>query len=164
MQIKKLASEELSKIQEIAHKTWPDTFRNILSEAQIDYMLKWMYNLDTLAKQLESGHEFYVLEEKEGVLGFIGIEPFHPEPDSLKIHKLYVLPQSQGAGVGKQLIEKSKEVALKKGLNRVILNVNRFNNAVDFYKHLDFIVVKEEDIEIGNGYLMEDYVMSLTIH
>jgi ribosomal protein S18 acetylase RimI-like enzyme len=77
---------------------------------------------------------------------------------------LYVIPESQGLGVGKQLIEKSKEVALNNGLKSVVLNVNRFNNAVDFYKRLDFIVVKEEDIEIGNGYLMEDYVMSLTIH
>lgn len=163
MQIKKLTTEELVIVQEVAHKTWPNTFRNILSNAQIDYMLEWMYNRDTLIRQAKSGHEFYVFENKGVVLGFCGIEPFHPDPDSLKIHKLYVLPESQGLGVGKQLIEKSKEVALKNGLKSVVLNVNRFNNAVDFYKHLDFIIVKEEDIEIGNGYLMEDYVMSLTI-
>jgi ribosomal protein S18 acetylase RimI-like enzyme len=163
MQIKKIAPEELAIIQEIAHKTWPDTFRNILSVTQIDYMLEWMYNLDTLSNQVKSGHEFYVFEEKNIVLGFIGIEPFHPDPDSLKIHKLYVLPESQGLGVGKQLIEKSKEVAFENGISNLVLNVNRFNNAVEFYTHLGFTVVKEEDIDIGNGYLMEDYVMSLTI-
>ena len=39
------------------------------------------------------------------------------------------------------------------------LNVNRFNKAIYFYQKNQFEIVEEVDIEIGNGYLMEDYVM-----
>ena len=39
------------------------------------------------------------------------------------------------------------------------LNVNRFNKAIDFYLKNGFKIIKEENIEIGNGFLMEDYVM-----
>ena len=47
--------------------------------------------------------------------------------------------------------------------NIIELNVNRQNNAVDFYKRLGFTILKEVDIPIGKGYFMNDYVMSLTL-
>ncbi|MEI9808163.1 MAG: hypothetical protein WDO16_09960 [Bacteroidota bacterium] len=37
--------------------------------------------------------------------------------------------------------------------------MNRSNNAKLFYEKIGFIVIREEDIDIGNGYLMNDYVM-----
>jgi hypothetical protein len=43
------------------------------------------------------------------------------------------------------------------------LNVNRFNPSVEFYKHLGFKVVAEEDIDIGRDYFMEDYIMELNL-
>jgi len=41
----------------------------------------------------------------------------------------------------------------------ISLNVNRFNLASLFYQKQGFQIVGEEDIAIGNGYLMEDYKM-----
>jgi len=46
-----------------------------------------------------------------------------------------------------------------KGASSLQLNVNRNNNAKVFYEKIGFAVIKEEDIDIGNGYLMNDYVM-----
>ena len=59
--------------------------------------------------------------------------------------------------------QQAKKEALKNECTSLILNVNRFNNAVQFYQHLGFRIVKEENIDIGNGYLMEDYVMDLMV-
>jgi hypothetical protein len=39
------------------------------------------------------------------------------------------------------------------------LNVNKYNSAQDFYKKLGFCIDYEEVIDIGNGYVMDDYVM-----
>lgn len=39
------------------------------------------------------------------------------------------------------------------------LNVNRYNKAKGFYERLGFNVIGEENIPIGNGYFMNDYVM-----
>lgn len=159
MKIKLLTADEMNIVQELAYATWPDTFKSILSSEQIDYMLEWMYNLDTLKEQVNSGHQFFAFFENSTPLGFIGIQLHYPTEQSLKIHKLYVLPNIQGKGVGKQLVSKAIEVAKENEISELLLNVNRFNSAVDFYKHLGFKVAYEENIDIGNGYLMEDYVM-----
>jgi GNAT superfamily N-acetyltransferase len=161
--VEEINEDQVSIVQDLAYATWPDTFKSILSPEQIRYMLDWMYNLDTLKEQIHSGHRFFVCFEDGIPLGFIGVQPHHPDFQKLKIHKLYVLPETQGKGIGKILFEKSKEVARSLHIPTIVLNVNRFNKAVDFYKHLGFIVAYEENIDIGNGYWMEDYVMSYSL-
>jgi GNAT superfamily N-acetyltransferase len=161
--VEELNEDKVQIVQDLAYATWPDTFKGILSPEQISYMLDWMYNRDTLKKQIRSGHRFFACFEEGVPFGFIGIEPHHPDQYKLKIHKLYVLPETQGKGMGKLLFEKAKEVARQLNIPTVVLNVNRFNKAVDFYKHLGFTVAYEENIDIGNGYWMEDYVMSYEV-
>jgi hypothetical protein len=41
----------------------------------------------------------------------------------------------------------------------VFLNVNKYNKAQYFYSKLGFAIIKEEVIDIGNDYVMDDYVM-----
>ena len=158
-----LSKNEMVVVREIAQITWPITYREILSSEQLDYMFEWMYNLETLQNQVEEGQLFYVLKENGKPLGFIGIELFSSKKNDLKIQKIYVLPDAQGKGVGKKLIEKAIEIAQEKGIEQVILNVNRFNKAVSFYQKLGFKISSEVNIDIGKGYLMEDYIMNYTI-
>lgn len=163
MSIQKLSQNELQVVQDLAYATWPETFKEILTKEQIDYMLEWMYNLETLKNQVKDGHQFYLYSENEIPLGFIGFESFQPFKNVIKIHKLYVLPQTQGSGVGKKLIQKTVEIAKETGVFSIVLNVNRFNKAVSFYQYLGFQIIFEENIDIGNGYLMEDYVLELEV-
>lgn len=159
MMIKELAKGELKRIEELARATWPDTFKEILTPDQISYMLNWMYNVDTLGQQKEDGHAFYVYNDGELDLGFIGLEPHYKGASKLRIHKIYVLPAAQGKSVGKKLMEFAEERAKELNLDMLNLNVNRYNAAVDFYKYLGFEIVKTEDIDIGDGFFMNDYVM-----
>lgn len=158
-----LSKNEMVVVREIAQITWPITYREILSSEQLDFMFEWMYNLETLQNQVEEGQLFYVLKENGNPLGFIGLELLTLEKNDLKIQKIYVLPNAQGKGVGRKLIEKAVEIAQKKGIEHVILNVNRFNKAVSFYQKLGFKITSEVNIDIGKGYLMEDYIMNYTI-
>ncbi len=65
----------------------------------------------------------------------------------------------QGKGVGKLLLQEVTDRAQQLGQDTLLLNVNRFNVAIDFYKRQGFYVIAEEDIDIGNGYFMNDYLM-----
>ena len=91
--------------------------------------------------------------------GFLGIEPNYPDAGTLRIHKIYVEASEHGKGLGKALLQKAIEIGKELDVATINLNVNRFNSAVDFYKSQGFKIVKEEDINIGRGYYMEDYVM-----
>lgn len=158
--IRRIDSPEAEIIQKLAHAIWPDTFQSILSNEQIAYMLNWMYSIETLQEQIKTGHEFYVAAIDNEPVGFMGIEKIEQR---LKIHKLYVLPKMQGEGLGNMFIDFAKKRAQEMNATALFLNVNRFNKAVDFYKHIGMQIIKEEDIDIGNGYLMEDFVFELTL-
>lgn len=163
IEISPAKTEDLIQIQSIAHRTWPHTFGAILTPEQIDYMLNWMYDLKNLEKQLNAGHQFFLAEDSDETLGFIGIEPNY-EPGKLKIHKIYILPSAQGKGVGKKLFSKIREVAKENRQKTLTLNVNKENKpAIDFYLHSGFKEVKREVIDIGNGYVMDDIVFELEI-
>ena len=159
MEIFQISNSDIFRIKTIAELTWPDTFKDILSNEQIRYMLDWMYSIEVLASQIDNGHQFYVLTENEKDLGFVGIELNYPNQGKTKIHKIYVLPEFQGKGIGGKLIEKVVQYSKLNKINSLTLNVNRFNKAIDFYLKKGFKITMEENIDIDNGFLMEDYVM-----
>jgi diamine N-acetyltransferase len=156
--IRGIQANELALIQTLAHRIWPDTFREILSPEQIDYMLRLMYDIEVLQKQFSEGHRFFLYNADGAPVGFMVIEP-RPEESMVKIHKLYVLPEAQGKGVGKGFLQFCESWARRNNFSKVCLNVNRFNKAVGFYRRMGMEIVREEDIDIGEGFLMEDYVL-----
>lgn len=158
-----LTKDDVFLVNQLAHDIWPHAFREILSKDQIDYMLDWMYNVNTLQEQAQTGHLFYIVKEHGIAKGFVGLEPNYPDVGKLRIHKLYMLPECQGKGMGRVLLNKAIDVAFDLDLTSLHLNVNRFNDAVEFYKHCGFSVIGEEDIDIGKDYLMEDFIMELNL-
>ncbi len=163
LEIEQVRANNAYIINDLAHQIWPHAFRGIISEDQIKYMLDWMYNVQTLEEQINTGQLYYVLKEFGQAKGFIGLEPNFPDAEQLRIHKLYVLPNEQGKGFGRKLLTQAIDVAFDLDLKSLHLNVNRFNESVKFYKHVGFSTIGEEDIDIGQGYLMEDYIMELRL-
>ena len=157
--IKEAQPNELNIIQNIARRTWPVTYGGILTGAQIQYMLDLFYSTEALSENLEDGHHFVLARENDEIMGFASFVHDQPEKSTTKIPKIYVLPVAQGKGVGQKLMETIERQARQHGARKLTLNVNRFNKALTFYQHLGFDIVAETDINIGNGYLMEDYIM-----
>ncbi|UUF12741.1 MULTISPECIES: GNAT family N-acetyltransferase [Flavobacterium] len=155
---------DIKTIQEITNITWPITYGEILTKEQLDYMLDLFYSEEALAKQIENKEQlFYLISDSDSTIGFIGIEHNYNNEALTKIHKIYLLPETQGKGYGKIVFESIEKLALENNSAALLLNVNRFNTALNFYKKLGFEVKETVDIEIGNGYLMEDYVMGKEI-
>ncbi len=164
VQLRQITKEELSKVQRIAHQTWPSTFGAILSAEQIAYMLNWMYDLSLLESQVEKGHTFLIAEEQGTASGFAGFELFYKEGKKAKLHKLYLLPSSHGKGTGKALLQEVASRARAVGQQILTLNVNKDNQkAIDFYTSQGFVEIYKEVIDIGNGYVMDDAVMELVL-
>lgn len=164
MEIIKADKSHFPAIRDIAMQTWPDTFAKILSKEQISYMLEMMYSIPSLEKQTEQdNHVFLLAQEDNEYFGYLSYELNYKNLSKTKIHKIYILPKSQGKGVGKLLINKVNEIALDAEQQILALNVNRDNKAVDFYKKIGFSIIGTEDIDIGNNFLMEDYIMEKSL-
>nr|WP_294859835.1 GNAT family N-acetyltransferase [uncultured Fluviicola sp.] len=158
--VRKADKSDISKIEEIAKNTWPIAYKDVISPDQIRYMLDLMYSKSKIEAAIQDPNQAFWLAEKQGeTLGFCGIEIHNPTSEYLRIHKLYVLPETQGLGVGKLLVEKVTEEAQSLGIHLLHLNVNKKNKAYYFYKKLGFEIDHEEVIDIGNGFVMDDFVM-----
>ncbi|WP_125722938.1 GNAT family N-acetyltransferase [Flavobacterium ustbae] len=164
IQITEASLNDIAKIQEIANITWPITYGEILTAEQLEYMLDLIYSDEALSKQIQNKEQlFYLISDANSVIGFIGIEHNYKNEAITKIHKIYLLPETQGKGYGKIVFEEIQKMALENNSSALLLNVNRFNTALNFYKKLGFEIKETVDIEIGNGFLMEDYVMGKNI-
>lgn len=122
-------------------------------------MLDLFYSPESLeAQMLIKKHQFILVELDEEPVGFASFS--HTEStDIYKLHKLYVLPEIQGKGLGKALLDFIIQQLKTSEARLLLLNVNRQNRARSFYEKLGFTVIKEEDVDIGNNYFMNDYVM-----
>lgn len=152
--------QDFKTIREIANKSWAATYGPILPKEQIDYMLDLFYSEQTLLENLnEKGHSFLLVNEGEVCLGFASYEHNYLNQKCTRLHKIYLLPEAQGKGAGKLLINAVENLAKENQSTTVSLNVNKFNKAISFYKKIGFEVVSEEDILLEHGYKMEDYKM-----
>lgn len=155
--IEKIGLTDLERIIDLANKTWEPTYKNILSKEQLLYMFDLMYNKDTLKERVLTGNEFYIARINKLDIGFM--ETVNNHSDKLSVSKIYIDPNFQKKGIGKIMIEFLEKEARTNKFKSLSLNVNRFNPAQHFYTKMGFHIEKEIDIEIGNGYLMEDYIM-----
>lgn len=150
---------DLASVKLLAEQTWPTAYRDIISAAQISFMLAQMYSKGELLDQVSKGHEFLIASELIDDVGFAGYALANAETQTYKLHKLYVLPMVQGKGVGRLLMNEVVERIRRKGGKFLQLNVNRANKAVAFYKKAGFEIKETVDLDIGNGFFMNDYVM-----
>lgn len=157
--LRKAKEQDIEIIRDIAAATWPETYLDIIGQQQIDYMLDKMYNKGELLKQFLEGHTFIIAEDGSNEYGFAGYSIINHEERIYKLHKLYVLPTAHGKGVGKILINEVFNQVKDAGAHSLELNVNKHNNAKDFYLKGGFTIKEAVKLDIGDGYFMDDYVM-----
>ena len=169
VQIRKAETDDLQSIHDMAQVVFRDTYKGILSPDQMEYMMGMMYSLPNLRKQLEGGHHYYIAQDGDNRLGYVSLQHEGADEDGTEVfhlHKIYVMPDAQGQGVGKILfdtaIDHAKQITAGRKA-RIELNVNRYNKAVDFYRHIGMRVLLEEDFPIGNGFYKTDYIMGLDV-
>lgn len=158
IQFRKANVDDFETIRSIAKVTWPITFGEILSPEQISYMMKMMYGMDSLIDQTENkGHVFILVLLNRSYVGYVSYQLNYLE-DTCKIHKLYFLPKAQGKGIGRSTVRYVEQIARSTNQKVLRLDVNYKNSAVDFYKAIGMKKVDEVTTEIGQGFLMEDYI------
>lgn len=161
LSLQRAYEKDIPLIRNLSMKIWPQTYATILSEDQIKYMLDMMYSEVSLQKQMTEHHEFIIVNDGKDPIGFASFNM--SEPGIYKLQKIYVMPENQGKGTGKFVINEIIKAMMRKGGTALQLNVNRNNKAKEFYEKLGFAVIREEDNDIGNGYVMNDYVMEKKI-
>ncbi len=161
IEVKKADTTSINVIQNLANIIWPATYSDILTPQQLDYMMELIFSKPSLQKQIEKGHQFIIAYDGEQAVAFASYSAKENNPAVFKLHKIYILPNQQGKGIGKILLNYiANEIHPATVLQ---LNVNRHNKALYFYEKSGFKIIGEEDIDIGNDFYMNDYVMELKL-
>ncbi|MDB5231980.1 MAG: family N-acetyltransferase [Chitinophagaceae bacterium] len=156
---RKAVSSDIALIKELAHQIWPHSYGQILTSAQLEYMLDFIYSETALQKQMNEGQQFIIAYINDEPVGFAAYSLLDNMRSVFKLHKIYILPSTQGTGLGKKLLCYIIDIVKSSGGRILTLNVNRHNKAKDFYTKLGFKIIKEEDVPIGHNYFMNDYIM-----
>ena len=164
IQSRVLKKEELHLVREVADVVWPVTFQEILSPAQITYMMQMMYAPEVMEREFDEGIRFHGIFDEGKAIGYFTWGPCDSAPNTAKLHKCYLLPAYQGKGIGSRMLHLAMEAAKAAGFMRLRLNVNRNNaKAIKAYLRNGFQTIQSVDNPIGNGFFMNDYVMEATI-
>jgi ribosomal protein S18 acetylase RimI-like enzyme len=124
-----------------------------------------IYSEESLSEQIQKRQQlFFIVNDGIATIAFFSIEHQYNNEAVTRINKIYILPQSHGKGIGKYLIDAITTLAKEKESKKLSLNVNKYNKALLFYQKIGFIITNEVNIEIGKGYLMEDFVMEKSIN
>ncbi len=162
MLIRDAGLSDITIIHELATAIWWPTYKTVLLDEQISFMLENMYSVNALNYQMQNGYDFLIVERENIPVGFAAYSLTEPENKVYKLEKLYVLPSEQGKGTGKKLINEVILKSLEKGAEILELNVNRGNKAFNFYQKLGFEIYKEVDIPY-HQFVLNDYVMRKNI-
>ena len=163
-EVRKATLQDCDLIHALAAEAFPHTYRDILSPEQTEYMMHWMYDVESIRHQMTNeGHVYFIAYMNGLPVGYVSVRP--EGEGKVHLEKIYVLPAFQKRHVGGRLFRHAVAYVKKKFPQaRVMeLNVNRRNSALDFYLHMGMRIDREGDFDIGNGFYMNDYIMRLEL-
>ena len=164
LSIRRASENDCELIRRLAGEVFPATYRDILTPAQLDYMMEWMYSAKSLSEQFRAGHVWFIASSDGEPCGYVSVE--RQGDDLFHLQKIYVLPRFQGLGAGAFLFRHAVEHirSVHPAPCTMELNVNRSNPALHFYERMGMRRLREGDFPIGDGYYMNDYIMGLEIN
>lgn len=155
---------QIEKVAALATEIWHEHFISILSLQQIGYMVEKFQSFSAMEGQIETqGYQYYMLTENDALIGYCGLKE-EAEEKRLFLSKLYIQKQYRGKGYASQAFRFMVNLCKEKGYHKIWLTVNRFNeNTIKVYEKKGFIKTRTQVADIGNGFVMDDYIMEKTI-
>ena len=150
--------KQIEGLAEIAKLIWSEYFPGIITPEQVDYMVEKYQSADAITRQISNdGYMYFMVLGNEEILGYLALKA---DGNQLLLSKLYLKKEFRGRGYFNKMLSFAEKIAKEKGLNSLYLAVNKHNdNAVAVYLKKGFSIKKEQTADIGNGFVMDDYIM-----
>ena len=149
--------ELAERISVLADMIWHECYASVLPQGQIDYMLRTYHSAEAMMREMSEGYEFFIVTDGGRDVGYYSV---HDEGNRLYVSKVYLLKECRGKGLGKRMFGEIDAYAEEHGLSEEYLRVNKGNPTVGIYRKSGFSVTDTVTSDIGNGYVMDDYVMT----
>ncbi|MCD8219845.1 MAG: GNAT family N-acetyltransferase [Ruminococcus sp.] len=125
-------------------------------------MINRFQSVHALTEQLQTGYCYQMLLYDDMPIGYFGICP--QADGSLFLSKLYIKQAFCGKGFASLQFQEILRQARKRRTSSVWLTVNKHNEqAIAVYQHFGMTYIRSQVSEIGNGFVMDDYVFSIPV-
>jgi len=162
-----LAEEDFTELRELAGTIWRQHYTAIISAAQVEFMLESRFSDDALRVQLQAAESWLeVLRASGAPVGYCAYELANLVGDGsqaagMKLAQLYVRSSQRRQGLGRAMLHHVEHRSRELGREELWLQVNKRNTAsIAFYRAAGFDIVREAVLEIGGGFVMDDYLMA----
>lgn len=157
-----ITKDQIKVLADTANIIWHEAFINIITLEQIEYMIEKFQSFNALSEAInKNNYKYYLIKSDNVVMGYTGL---HEENGKLFLSKLYILKEYRGKQVSSKTFEFIESFAKERKLKSVWLTVNRNNShAIEVYKHKGFVITRTQVADIGNGFVMDDYIFEKTI-
>ena len=154
-----LSEHDFDTVATLADTIWRAHYASMISMAQIDYMLDGRYVPERMRQYLDSDQRWmWVLRVDGEPAGYCSCSL--ADDDAMKLEQLYLLSTHKGRGLGGAMLRHVEAQARALRRPRLYLTVNKGNtDSIAIYRRSGFVVREEAVFDIGNGYVMDDYVM-----
>lgn len=151
---------DIQRVVELADEIWREHYIPIIGKAQVDYMLQRFQSAQAIKDQIEEGAMYYLLFHKNAPAGYFS---FTIRETELFLSKIYVKKTKRGKGLGGKMMKFIQDEAASNGLDQISLTVNKNNTkSIAAYSKLGFKKIKSLVMDIGNGFVMDDFLMEKT--
>jgi len=155
------SGKELMQIEEMASIIWYDHYTPIIGTEQVRYMLDKFQSVASMTDQIKNGYQYFLILEDETQVGYLS---FIKREEELFLSKVYILKELRGQGTGKKAFEFIEAQAKKHQCQKIGLTVNRNNfNSIKAYEKSGFQNIGAIIQDIGQGYVMDDYIMEKSL-
>lgn len=149
---------DIKRLASLAKSIWEEYFVCILTNQQISYMIEKFQSETALKEYITlKGYEYYFICNENGEIGYFGI---HDEGESLFLSKLYLKEDMRGKGIASNAFTFIEDICKIRGIKSIWLTVNKYNtHSIAVYNAKGFKIIDSEVTPIGNGFVMDDYIM-----
>lgn len=153
---------EIQAVATLANEIWHQHFIPIIGEAQVEYMVEKFQSYPAISRQIkEDGYEYFRIFINDTFAGYTGV---HAEDDALFLSKLYIKKDCRGKHLATHALNYLINICKERGLKKIWLTCNKHNDdTLAVYDHLRFKVTDEQVADIGNGFVMDDYILTYII-
>ena len=153
---------EIQDIAILANEIWHQHFIPIIGEAQVEYMVEKFQSYPAIKSQIKNdGYEYYQIFSRHTMAGYTGI---HQENNALFLSKLYIKKDFRGQHLATKALDFLIQLCKERRLGKIWLTCNKYNsNTLAVYDHLGFVITDEQVADIGNGFVMDDYILTYTV-
>jgi diamine N-acetyltransferase len=155
-----LTESDFATLPQLARLIWFAHYAGVVSKEQIEYMLAGCFTAENLRRYVKSEERWFeILKVNSDAVGYCSYALAGTD-DELKLEQLYLLPVWQGCGLGALMLRHIESRARALHCRTLMLQVNKRNaRSVAFYRKSGFTVREAASFDIGNGYVIDDYVM-----